>query len=243
MKNLISRSILIPFMLIVGIVFYSYGCMDFHGTYGNGKVITEERSVNPFTGIDVGGAFQVVLKQGDKESLTIEADENLMECIRTKVEGGILVISTEKTIIKFEKLKVYITFKTLDQMDMSGAVELWSENSLHFDDLDIEASGASEVEMNFTAQNLNMDISGASEMNLSGKTSQATIDISGATDMSADDLEIETCHMTMSGAGDAKIYVTKELDIEVSGAGSVRYRGDPEKVNEHVSGAGDIDRL
>ncbi|MCX6235739.1 MAG: DUF2807 domain-containing protein [Bacteroidetes bacterium] len=241
MKKVMSKMIFSPFILIVGFIFYSYGCCDIQ--HGNGKVVTEERSVDSFTGIDIGGAFQVVLKQGDREALTIETDENLLQYITTEVKDGILIISTEKDCIRFEKLKAYITFKTLESMEFSGAVELWSENSLNFNDLSIDASGASEIEMNLTAQKIEMELSGASELTLSGKVNEAIVEASGATEISAENLEIAICRMSMSGAGDARIYVTKELDVEVSGAGTVRYRGEPEKVNTQVSGAGDIEKI
>ncbi len=48
---------------------------------GSGDVITESRDVSGFDSVSLTGIGRVIITQGDKESLTIEADDNLLEYI------------------------------------------------------------------------------------------------------------------------------------------------------------------
>jgi hypothetical protein len=210
------------------------------GIKGDGNVIKQERSVSPFSGIEVGGAFKVFLTQGDKESLVVEADENLLEIIETEVHGNTLKISTNKDIRGSEAMNVYITFKSLKEIDVSGACNLTGENTFKLEDLDLDCSGASDAMIKLSAASLSLDCSGASRMELYGTAESIDMDVSGASDLDALEFEVKVCNAEISGASHAKIFVTGELSAEVSGAGSLKYKGDAVIKNHDVSGAGSL---
>ncbi|MCK4678103.1 MAG: DUF2807 domain-containing protein [Bacteroidales bacterium] len=241
MKIFKMNSSLFLVILLLSFLSVSSGCHYFiEGVDGNGVVVSEDRPVKPFSAIQIGGAFEVILTQGDKVSLKIEADENLLDYIITDVRGGKLIIETEREIRNCKELKAYITFVELESLALSGAVEMMGEGRLEFDELNIDASGATEINMDITAEVLKMDVSGASEVALSGIADGVYIDASGASELSAGDLETRIFFLDISGAGDATIFVKERLDVTVSGAAHVTYLGDPEFVNRDVSGAGSI---
>lgn len=239
---------LITFLFVSFLLFsfsaMSTGCMELcDGIDGNGNVVKENRTVTSFSGIDIGGAFEVVLIQGTDEALVLEADENLMEHIITEVKSGVLVIKTDKNIRNCEEMKAYITFKELDYMDLSGAIDIYSEGTLTFDQLEMDASGASEIELEMKANTFSLDVSGASEIKLSGFAETVSIDASGASEINAGEFEIDYLTLDVSGASEATVFVNKELDVDVSGAADVRYKGNPEKINTSTSGAGNLKKL
>ena len=59
---------------------------------GSGNVITKEISVKSFDELNASGVFNLLLSQGDKESLKIEADDNLMDLFIVENEGSTLKI-------------------------------------------------------------------------------------------------------------------------------------------------------
>ena len=214
-------------------------CNFIHGVKGNGKVVKEVRKVSGFNAIEVGGAFEVYLTQGDEESLVVEADENLLPLIKTMVRSGTLVIRTEKNIRDAEELNIFITFKTLKKMDFSGAVDVESENKLSFDKLIVKGSGASELDLEMEANTLECELSGASDAEFEGRANACILECSGASELDAYDFIVKNFDVEISGAGEAKIHCTEMLTADVSGAGSLRYEGNP-KVDGNTSGAGSI---
>ena len=63
---------------------------------GNGNIQTQDRNVSGFEGINVGGGFTVELTQGNKESLRLEAEENLLDNNKKELRNGVLHIYNEE---------------------------------------------------------------------------------------------------------------------------------------------------
>lgn len=210
---------------------------------GSGNKQVEERNVKSFVALEVSGGFEVILKQGTSEALTIEADDNLMKYIVSEVRGGELRIFTEGSVSPKTKMKAYVTFVKLDEIDISGAVKLIAESKLSFNKLMLEGSGASDIEMELSAERIEADLSGASELNLIGSVSNIELECSGASKIYAADLESESVRLDLSGASYIEVFAKESLIIDASGASSVRYKGNPEKLVTNTSGASKVSKL
>lgn len=242
MKNTRILSAVVLAIVLVNITTLFAGCRMF-GERGNGNVIKQERSVPAFKAIRISGAFDIILSQGTTQSIIVEADDNLMSIIKTEVKGEELIIENTKPIHNSRSLKVYVTFKELKKIDISGAVDLETSGKLTMDELSIDGSGASDSKMELDVKKLDIDCSGGSKLKFSGTATNVTMDVSGAVDIYAYGLLTESFHLDISGAGNAEINVSKELNVEISGAASVHYKGNPSKFVENVSGAGSIKRV
>ncbi|MCP2936704.1 DUF2807 domain-containing protein, partial [Salmonella enterica subsp. enterica serovar Typhimurium] len=64
-----------------------------------------------------------------------------------------------------------------------------------------------------------------------------------ASDAKCFDLKSENTKVEISGAGDAEVFASVQLDARVSGAGSVKYKGNAASVNQKVSGAGSVKKV
>jgi len=53
-------------------------------------------------------------------------------------------------------------------------------------------------------------------------------------------MKAENTKVDISGAGSAEVYASVKLDAEVSGAGSIKYKGNAGNVIQQVSGAGSV---
>lgn len=241
MKTLKIRQIAGLAIIMTMLLTLESGCTyAFHGIKGNGNVVKQERQISDFRGLEVGGAFRVYLSQGDKVALTVEADENLLEVIKTTVVGNTLKISTTEDINQSEALNIYLTVTKLEEMDISGACKLTCETKLMLDDLELECSGASDVELKLAAGKLDLDFSGASNVDMFGTASEVDLDLSGASDLDALELETDILDADISGASNAKVYVKSELSVDLSGAAGLKYKGEPRLIQTDVSGAASL---
>ena len=64
---------------------------------GNGKIVTKDIPVQAFDELKANGVYELQLSQGNKESVKIEADENLQELFDVHNEGSKLIIDMKKT--------------------------------------------------------------------------------------------------------------------------------------------------
>jgi hypothetical protein len=220
------------------------GCSyAFNGIKGNGNVVKQVREISSFTSLEVGGAFRVFLSQGDKVALTVEADENLLDAIKTTVSGNKLKITTDEDINNSKALNIYLTVTKLEEMEISGACKLTCETKLTVDELDLDCSGASDVEMKLAANELDLDFSGASQVEMFGSAGEVSLDLSGASDLDALEFETDKLSADISGASNAKVFVKSELSVDLSGAASLKYKGDPRLIETDVSGAASLKKL
>lgn len=221
------------------------GCHSDHYRSGSDKIIKQTRPVSDFTEIEVGGAFEVFLRQSESPGVIVEADAEIIEQIVTKVEGSRLKIYLKNNSTHWmrdiDEMKVYISIKDLKYLDLSGAVDMVTENRISGTDLKLDASGASEVKLELAMQSLNMDLSGASELTLTGTAVTVRLDGSGASDIEAFGLAVTDLTVYGSGAIEAAVNVTNTLKANMSGACTIRYKGNP-KVDIHSSGASSIKR-
>jgi len=227
------------FVLFGSIGIMTYGCTNMPLDRATGNFVKEDRPVSNFTALEIGGAFKVYLIQGSQEKLTIEADEDEIGKIVTEVQGNTLKIYTEQWASRFHEMTIWLTFKDLNNLDFSGAVEVTSEGILNFNELDLDVSGAAEIQLAIKAVNFDAEFSGASAVDLSGQCGKGEIEISGASDFDAQNLEFQDLSVEVSGASSAKVWATGTLDIDASGASDIRYKGSP-KVTVNESGASTV---
>jgi hypothetical protein len=238
-----TKKLFVPFALLIllgMITTVSFGCWNIPPDRSSGNFIKEERSVSNFTKLDIGGAFKVYLSQGDREKLVIEADDEEMKEIVTEVVGDKLKIYTKRGWGgSFHDMTIYLTFKNLDYIDFSGAVEVVSENALNFSDLEMDVSGAAEIDLEMKADKFEAEFSGASEIDFRGACRTGYFELSGASEFDAEGLEFQDLNIEVSGASEAKVWATGNLVIDASGASEIKYKGNP-KVTIDESGASSV---
>jgi hypothetical protein len=209
---------------------------------GEGDVVKKERTAASFDGIRVSTGIDVYLKQGDKESITVEADENLHEYIITEIKAGVLHVYTDANI-RFAKMKrVYVTMKEVTSLRTSSAGDIIGETPLKGTNIELSASSAGNIKLEVYAKKLEVDISSSGDITLSGEAEILNADLSSAGDLEAYNLQVKDADISASSAGDARINVSEKINARASSAGDISYRGDPKYVDASSSSAGGIHR-
>ena len=187
---------------------------------GNGNIQSETRDIRGFKSVDVSGVFQVEIVAQKAFGVTVEADENLLQYIKTEVDGGVLEISTSKGIKSGNGLKVFISAPDIEKLEVSGAAKV-SVSDLRNPILQLESSGASKVE-------------------LAGETDKLVIDVSGASSVEAENLKTRAATVDASGASKISVFATQSLRADASGASRIRYAGGAADIEKKASGASSV---
>lgn len=194
---------------------------------GSGNVITKEANVTSFDQLDVQGVFSVLLIQGSKEAVKIEADDNLQPLFEVKNEGSKLVISMKKDMNydSKSKIKVYVTFKKLKSMELKTVGDISSSDNLNFDDLKISNKSVGSIDLKMTAQNLDIDNKSVGNVRLNGKAENAVIRNKGVGSVQAASFIVQKMDIDNSGIGSAEVNAAKELIVKDSFLGKVSNKG------------------
>lgn len=208
---------------------------------GSGNIITEERQVSGFRGVAVGGVGILKVTVGNKEALSIEAEDNVLPVIKSEVKNGTLYIGfKEKTNVRQIKTIHYnLTVKSLDTLKMSGATEA-EVGAIMAERFSLDASGASKVRFaSLNAKELKVELSGATGLKLAGNVEKQTIQMSGAGKYEAGDVASKEATIQASGASKTTVRVSDKLTVHASGAVTVDYYGSP-NVEKHTSGVSKV---
>lgn len=211
------------------------------GVKGNGNVQTEERiKGQSFSNIKASDGLDVFITQSTENFIKVQADENLLDIIKTEIEDDTLKIYTSEKIDKSEAKKVMVHFTNIDAIKTSSAASLFSTNTLKSPNLSIKASSASAIKITTYTTHLTCKASSAATIKLEGKTQSIDAKASSASNINAQNMLAENCATDASSASSIHVNCTKRINAESSSAASIKYGGDPAIVQKDKSSAGSI---
>jgi len=110
--------------------------------------------------------------------------------------------------------------------------------------IESKVSGSGKVTASLIASgNADISISGSGKVIASGSAKSIQASVSGSGEVLAADLAVNSCDIRISGSGDVEVNVKESLEANISGSGSVTYRGNPAHVNSHSSGSGKVRKM
>ncbi len=194
---------------------------------GSGNVITRDVAVNSFSQLNVSGVFNVILAQGSKEAVKIEAEDNLQELVQVNGEGSTLTVSMKKDVnIKHsKKMNVYITFKQLKGLDLKTVGNVISTGTLNFDDLQFHNKSVGNVSLKLSARSVNLENKSVGNLDLEGKADNAVIKNKSVGNFNAAGFVVQTMDIDNNGIGNAEVNAEKNLKLKSSGLGKVKNKG------------------
>ena len=216
-------------------------------TVGSREVVTDTRNVRDFDRVVFEGLGELTITQGVSESLTIEAESNVMGRITTEVKGGTLRIGMRSglfgvSVVPTKPIRYDLTMKDIRAFDLSGLGSLYA-GEIAVDRLDLDMSGGGKILIrSLNADLLVLELSGLGACELSGQVRRQEVILAGGGDYDAADLESEKAEVTLTGLGKATVWATDTLDVTITGAGGVEYYGDP-TVAQDVTGLGRVRSL
>ncbi len=198
---------------------------------GSGVLAQEARQVGDFTGVSLSATDNflsatstVHIDQSGQTSVQVEAEDNLLQHLRTTVRGGILEISVPDGIDLRPTLPIEfdLTVTALDTIVLDGVG-------------DVDA-------VNLDGQQLNVTLSGVGNVRTSGQMVDQVIRLSGITAYDGSALASTNATVTNNGIGNATVRVSDDLVVHITGQGSVFYIGNP-TVTRTGSGVGRVEQI
>ena len=199
-------------------------------------------NLSGFDRLSMGSAFEINVTKGDY-SVKVEGRKEDLDDLEANVSGGKLRIeykSSNRMQNNRKGVIVTIAMPTVRGIDFSGASRSKITGFNDLKTLDLELSGASKCDIEVKAEKIVLNVSGAVTLDLVGSADRMEGEISGATSMRAYEFPVKEASLQISGASNVKINVTRKIDLDVSGASTVRYKGGSNSVRSSTSGASSV---
>ena len=203
------------------------------------------RDVRGFDSVSLDTSGELIITQGDREGLEIEATPSDLRRIITEVRGGTLHIDRERgfSSLSFDRATFRLTMKTIAGLETHSSGKI-TVNNLRAGSLRIQISSSGGISIDsLAADSLDAQISSSGSLAVAGKADQQNVRISSSGNYSAGKLASRTANVEVSSSGDATLRVSDSLEARISSSGEVRYYGNPPRVSSNTSSSGRLVKL
>lgn len=227
---------------------------------GQGGVVTENRSLGNFSIINFGTEGTIYVTQGATTSFTVEAQQNVIDDLITKVQGEELSIYNDHCLRDHSPIIIHITTPNINELRMSGSGTMISQGKIYGNAIALVMSGSGNIQtedsllstslsvtlsgsgtIQALAGNSESDctISGSGEVTLSGFSNNSGVTISGSGNFHGFNFITDETSVNISGSGNAEVFANNSLNVTISGSGNVYYKGFP-VISTNISGSGNV---
>jgi hypothetical protein len=203
----------------------------------------DRRNVRSFSGIKVGEAITVYIQSGSNEQVVVETSGVSPDEVLTEVNGGKLRIEMDgNRNYKNITVTVRVTYRSLEELEVSSAAKIISEGIVKADELSLQASSAGSMLLQVDANELDIEVSSSGDIELSGTADYQRVDAGSAGGYDGFDLISKKAKVSASSAGRIRVNTTENIHARASSGGSVRYKGNPEYEDTSSSSGGSVRR-
>jgi len=242
MMKIAKFPLTVAVMMVILFLISDQALANFKKVRGNGKVTTQDRKASPFSAIRISCSADVFLRQGSSEGIQVKADENIIDQIKTDINGDVLEIDIKGNIWNADVLEVYVTVKNLEKVMVNGSGDVKSENTIKGIDFSVNINGSGDVSLDLDVKNLETKINGSGDVKISGVQGNFDLNVAGSGDFIGNDLRLDLCQIEINGSGDVKLSGTaNKIKIRQSASGDVNlYNLPAESVEARTNGSGDV---
>lgn len=241
MKTLIKITVLITTYLVL--LFTTTSCFveGMTGIKGSRNVVSEDRNISSnFENIKVQQGINLYLTQGKSTEISVEADDNIIDLLRTEVKNNELKIYFEKNVNRAKAKNVYLTTDDISAIRTSSGALVKSENTIEVGSLDLDSSSGSSIKIRVNANEITSESSSGSNIKIAGKTATFSANSSSGSSIDADDLTTTDAYAKASSGSNIDLNVKGKLTAKASSGGDIDYEGNPTDVNKDTSSGGSV---
>lgn len=217
------RAWMLLLSVMVGALLLAVACNEsLVGVGGSGRIVTEERDIQPFTEMSVSHGIRAILsiEPGAEPSLVLHYDDNLLPLLRTHVEDGRLILDATDSIRRSSSARIEITTDRLDRIAVSGGA-------------DVEVSG-------FRGSSLVIDAGGGADLHVDGQVGRLVVAAGGGADLDLSGLLADEVEVEAGGGADVSVHARQNVSAEATGGADITVYGEPPRVNMERSGGGEV---
>lgn len=211
--------------LLILIPFLFHGCAgkveEGPKVIGSGKKQTSVRELADFDKVELTTFGEMRISIGEKFSVKIDIDDNLVDAVDSKVVDGKLIVSTNKRFTSGIGPIVKVVMPSLKLIDLPG------RGSASFRGLK-----GDEITMNLT---------GAGSLTGEGEVDQVNVYHSGGGRVDLRKLEAKRAKVVLSGDGGASLKADDYIEIDSTGSGTVAVHSNTKEVKKNVTGTGVVE--
>ncbi|MCT4624733.1 MAG: DUF2807 domain-containing protein [Schleiferiaceae bacterium] len=208
-----------------------------------------EQELEDFTKINYQGIGNITLTQGNQPKLKVSSKIEAEDAIEAKMVKGVLKLKVKdpftlslKSFARFEApdLRVELVVKELEEIVFNGLGNMLNVGVLECYDLKLVNKGVGKVQLQLDVKSLTSKLEGAGTLEITGYGERHECKLNGTGKIDAKGFEVEEAVAVAHGIGRIDVYASKKLEAKLTGVGTIRHYGDPDRIESKLKGMGSI---
>jgi len=193
----------------------------------------QSRNVDSFNSIEISGSVSVELIQSNDERVEYKITKGDEKNLVIMNKGKSLIVKTKGDWNRSSKTaaKVKIYYKSIEDLEVSSGSSVSAKGMIKADKFNLELSSGSACTMTLSTDFLDLEVSSGSTLTLAGRGDTADIEVSSGSSFRAPDFVIQRADVEVRSGSTVQLEVTKSLVGNLSSGSTLRYSGEPSKVD------------
>lgn len=211
----------------------------------SGEVVSQTKQMASYNAVSNNSSANIELDSSvATNEILITGDKTLVDNLEIENSDGQINISSKKSIsYKSNKSPLVIKMNNpnLQKVVIAGAGSIATNNITLTKDIEFHISGAGEINVKLFNNITSVFVTGAGDVRLRGISNEIKASMSGAGNLNSEALSNKLANIEITGAGNAKINTSDEINVRISGVGNLDYKNyDRLKIVKKISGVGSI---
>lgn len=204
----------------------------------NGSKTSLEFDMAEFNSFDFALSGNVIVTKGETQQVTISGPEDVVLNINTHVSNGHWKIKTRECFRKYDPVTITIQLPQLNDVTLSGAGNISVMDSYNTITSRLVLAGSGNILWKSISEQVETSIVGSGDITMIGEVDKLFETISGSGNILGKDFLANRVEITIAGSGNTEVSVDELLKVRIAGSGSVFYYGDPDSIDQNISGSG-----
>ncbi len=188
---------------------------------GNNKIRSEKRTLAAFNRLIVKIPAEIKIIISPENSLTITGDDNIIALLSSDIKHQQLTLTARKAYSSKNKLSIEIKTTQLNVIEQLASGDIYFER--------------------IKQEKLAIILHGQGDIYARGHVRQLDVSVTGSGDVRLAQLKADNARINIDGMGNARVNVSNQLNVSITGMGDVLYSGNPQSIHKNISGMGSVE--
>ena len=214
---------------------------NFDGIDGSGNVIVQPRTITEtFENIEVSHGIELIVEQSSEKSVVVEADDNIISHIITKVENGKLIIESDHSYNTESNPRVTVKLPIISGLTATSGSNISSNGKLITEKILVDSESGSQISIEVEADFISIEAASGSSAEVSGQALKAETNSSSGSEINARNLSANVVNSVASSGSSTSVDPIVKLNAKASSGASVDYKNTPKELKKEESYGGSV---
>ena len=198
-----------------------------------------DKDVGEFNEIKVFDLIEVNLIKSDENRILIKGD-NVYDIKFTNKNGTLKLRMQLEKKFQGEDTLIEVYYTDLDIIDSNEGAKIVCNELVEQDHIELRAQEGAQIKIGMDVENVDIRAVTGGIVEASGLAKNQVIVLNTGGIFEGRELKTEVASIKISAGGEAELYASEKVDINVRAGGDVYVYGNPEEVNKNTLAGGRI---